>query len=272
MISLFCSDFDNTLARRSKISSANLDAIKSLNNNGVEFALVTGRPLANARRLLSNHGIVANIVAANGSVIGLMDGNIKAYPFEPPALLKLLNICNERKYFFICYGVDFCLLPSWLPFFNNGPISKIIEKTSSMKTSKISPKNYKALSDSQEIVKVSIYPLFHSAEKLWDELSADKRLYITTASMKKLEISSAGVSKWNGIIKLADMLGKPIDEVASIGDFLNDISMLEPAKYSFAMGNAPDQVKKVAKEIVADIKNDGFAEAVRRVLEINKEK
>lgn len=270
MISLFCSDFDNTLARHSRISDRNIEAINLLNEKGIKFALVTGRPLANAKRLLANHSLKANIVSTNGSSIGLLDGRSFSTLIAPQALLRLLKLSNSRKYFFICYGLDFCALPSWLPFFERGLISKIIEKHSSMKVRKLSSKNFKDFCQNEEIVKISIYPIFSSAKKLWQELDSDKDLYITSASTRKLEISASGVSKWKGILKLAEELSVKKDEIASIGDFLNDISMLKAAKYSFAMGDAPEKVKRAAKEVVGDVKNDGFAMAVQRLLEMQE--
>ena len=47
-----------------------------------------------------------------------------------------------------------------------------------------------------------------------------------------------------------------------IGDGLNDLPAIEAVGHPVAMGNAEDEVKALANHIVADVANDGVAEAL----------
>ena len=57
-----------------------------------------------------------------------------------------------------------------------------------------------------------------------------------------------------------------MDEVATIGDSLNDRSMLRMAKYSYAMENAPDEVKAMARYAAPANTDDGVAIVIERLL------
>jgi hydroxymethylpyrimidine pyrophosphatase-like HAD family hydrolase len=61
---------------------------------------------------------------------------------------------------------------------------------------------------------------------------------------------------------LAANLGLEPGQVAAFGDSENDISMLEAAGFSVAMGNARPPVQAVADFVTATNREDGFARAV----------
>jgi hydroxymethylpyrimidine pyrophosphatase-like HAD family hydrolase len=50
-----------------------------------------------------------------------------------------------------------------------------------------------------------------------------------------------------GLIKLAELLGVPLWRTIAVGDYYNDVSMLEQAGLSFAVANAVDAAKAAAR-------------------------
>ena len=65
---------------------------------------------------------------------------------------------------------------------------------------------------------------------------------------------------------LAVPLGITLAEVIAIGDGVNDISLLSAAGLAVAMGNAPDEVKKVADYVTLDAGHNGVAAAIDKFL------
>ena len=63
-------------------------------------------------------------------------------------------------------------------------------------------------------------------------------------------------------------MGIARDEVMVIGDSFNDYSMFEEFKESFAMGNAIDEIKEIAKHITDTNDNAGVAKAIYKALNI----
>ena len=79
------------------------------------------------------------------------------------------------------------------------------------------------------------------------------------------EINSPTASKGNALKNLCKQLNIKSSEVIAFGDSSNDISMLKFAKYSFAMGNAIDEVKQIAFMTVPTNDEDGIAVGLKNL-------
>lgn len=86
-------------------------------------------------------------------------------------------------------------------------------------------------------------------------------------SLHILEAFAAGVDKWRGVKFLADRHGIAADEVACLGDEINDLSMLEAAGLGVAMDNAIDAAKTRADRVTRSHADDGVAFAIRQMLD-----
>ncbi len=67
-------------------------------------------------------------------------------------------------------------------------------------------------------------------------------------------------------MQLAQHLHIPKNRIAAIGDQFNDVSMLEAASLSIAMGNAPDEVKSAAQRIAPGNNDGGLAWGLENVV------
>ena len=72
-----------------------------------------------------------------------------------------------------------------------------------------------------------------------------------------------GGGKVAGIRYFLEREGLCAEECIAFGDAENDIDMLEFCGIGVAMGNAQDQVKKIADYVTADIDDDGIEKALR---------
>lgn len=81
--------------------------------------------------------------------------------------------------------------------------------------------------------------------------------------MYSANIINVNASKGNAIYGLCKYLHIDINEVIAIGDDENDLSMIKMAGLGVAMGNAEEEVKKVAKVITKTNIQNGVAEILR---------
>jgi Cof subfamily protein (haloacid dehalogenase superfamily) len=95
------------------------------------------------------------------------------------------------------------------------------------------------------------------------ELLGD-RAYVTRSIPQFVEIMNPQVDKGKALELVAKHLGVEMREVLAIGDSWNDAPLLRAAGFAVAMGNAPPELRNVADAIVADVENDGVAEALER--------
>ena len=77
------------------------------------------------------------------------------------------------------------------------------------------------------------------------------------------DVIPRGSSKSVGIDKMLEHFGIALDETMAFGDGGNDISMLQHAGIGVAMGNAGDEVKKVADYVTSSVDEDGVINALR---------
>ena len=80
------------------------------------------------------------------------------------------------------------------------------------------------------------------------------------------EACSRETSKGIALKWLCDKLKISMDAVVTIGDCESDISMLEYAGISVAMGNAMEEVKKHAKIVIDNNNNDGVGKFLTDIL------
>jgi Cof subfamily protein (haloacid dehalogenase superfamily) len=74
-----------------------------------------------------------------------------------------------------------------------------------------------------------------------------------------LLVRAAGIDKGTGIAWLASHYGIAIEEVVTVGDWMNDIPMLERAGLSFAMAQAPECVRAAADHVLESDHETGGA-------------
>ncbi len=102
---------------------------------------------------------------------------------------------------------------------------------------------------------------------LSDEILAKhSSLKITSSSASNIEINNINAQKGIAVERYANMLNTPMSDVMAIGDNNNDVSMLELAGVSYAMGNASPEVKQLARYITDTNVNDGVGKAILEVL------
>lgn len=263
MIRLFCSDFDGTLSPSTMISPENVLAIRQLQEAGVVFALVSGRPKANAQKILARAGLTIPMVTSNGSVVTLADGrDVFNKGIALDAIEDILEEANRRKSFYIAYEQDRCFLPPWVPFLGVKSMARLVQKKTGILPERLCKDDLAGWT----VTKFNYYPLGKPNEEDWLRWQNDERVYVTTSSPHKLELSASGVSKGNAVRILAQELGIRSDEIAAIGDYLNDCDMLKAATLRFAVANARAELKAIADHVVSSAKENGVAEAIHYVL------
>jgi hypothetical protein len=106
--------------------------------------------------------------------------------------------------------------------------------------------------DETEAMQVAMFPFHRNADKTREHWGMVAR--------------AAGGTKGTALEWMAAHYGITVAETVCVGDWLNDLPMLQTAGRSFAMGQAPDEVKKAATDVLdRGIANGGgIAEAIGR--------
>ena len=81
-----------------------------------------------------------------------------------------------------------------------------------------------------------------------------------------LELVPKGVNKGVALERLSAVLGVSLSDLIAIGDNYNDVEMLRLAGTSVAMGNAPEDIQRMATLVTKTNNEDGVAYALEHLL------
>ena len=81
-----------------------------------------------------------------------------------------------------------------------------------------------------------------------------------------LDVTHPEANKGSVVRFLAARYGIPAQEIATIGDMVNDVAMFAVSGLPIAMGNATPEVQSAARLISASNEEEGFALAVERFI------
>lgn len=94
---------------------------------------------------------------------------------------------------------------------------------------------------------------------------------IVHSAERLVEMVPADANKGSALRRLCSEIGIPLEKTAAIGDFYNDLEMIEMAGFGIAVSNSCRDVKVTASLVVSSNGQNGVAEAIEYVME-NKKK
>ena len=81
-----------------------------------------------------------------------------------------------------------------------------------------------------------------------------------------LDVTHPMANKGNVVERLSRYLKIPVEQIATIGDQLNDVLMFKRGGLSIAMGNASEEVQRQASFVTTSFADEGFANAVEKFI------
>lgn len=265
-IQLICIDMDGTLLmNQHDIALVDQEAIEYALNQGVHVAITTGRVYNCARLYAKRIGLQTPIIASNGAFIGGVEDEVIYHnPLDLQDVHDFMTLTEQAgvlSYLTANFGI---ISTVELPETN---IYKVLNQTLP-ESEKIRLEVISSLEElsqyEQDILKGVCIGEDHSLlVELKEKLKkTHPHLEVVSSWNDNFEIMKKGSSKGEAVQHLADYLNISYDDVMCIGDSENDLSMLEVAGVSVAMGNATPEVKEQADYITADNQHGGVAQAI----------
>jgi hypothetical protein len=265
-IALVVSDVDGTLLTRDKtLTDGAIRAARRLHEAGIGFTITSSRPAIGMGFLIEPLAITLPVGPFNGSSI--VDPQLKPIELHlipEAAARRSLDVLND-------FGVDIWLFTNekWL---TRHPDAEYV------------PHEKRAIRADPTIVG-DFTPYLTAACKIVGSSSDEALLQRCEAAMRQtlgaeatavrsqsyyLDVTPPGHNKGTFVEAMARRLGISTEAVATIGDMQNDLAMFRKSGLSIAMGNATDDVKKVATHVTASNEDEGFAGAIDMILKDNE--
>ena len=120
----------------------------------------------------------------------------------------------------------------------------------------------------EPLIKVALYTYAKDAAEVAEPLCRQLggRVSIALAGERWVDIMMPGISKGEALSHIQQTLGVTREETAAFGDNGNDILMLQQAAESFAVANAREEVRAMAKHVIGDVSEGAVLEQLERFL------
>ena len=238
---LLCSDCDGTLTYGEEVlSEENVKAIKYFQKEGGIFTLATGRFPEYADKFKDRFKVNAPIVALNGTVLYDKDNEqiIEKWPMAKEDCYKLVKYVNYNWTKVWEYWINYTVHDSkeFKPLESapgDGSLEKLFDS--------IGDEVFKILFIQDEEVTVAMQK--DLKEKFGNKFRFD------TSWPNGLEIQRVDSGKGIAVEYLKKHFNQHIHTTIGVGDQENDISLLQNCDIGYAVGNAKENVKKLADRV-----------------------
>ena len=262
MIKLVASDLDGTLLLNGAQSLPEelFPLIKKLKELGILFVAASGRQYYNLAKRFEKIKDDMMFIAENGTFVVYKGEELLLNALDKETAIELIKIGRDIKesYVVLC-GKKSAYIES-----KDERLIKEVEKYY---------EEYKIVNDltkvEDDILKVTICDFIGSEENSYTYYNDYKeKLQVSVSGQIWLDITDKGVNKGLAINKLQELLNIKHEETMVFGDYLNDLEMMESAYHSYAMENAHDDLKKVARFRAKKNTENGVVEKIKEVLNI----
>jgi Cof subfamily protein (haloacid dehalogenase superfamily) len=284
MIKCIASDMDGTLLNSNQqISEENKEAILKAQAQGIEFVVATGRSYQEATYVLAQVGLTCPVICVNGAEVRSKEGEVlSATPIDKQLAREAASRLIEKDVYFEVYtnkgaftmdvdkavSILIDIIMSANPEVNR---EEVIEAAGARLRDGLihTIEDYELLfaDENYQIYKLLAFSFeadrLESANKSLLELEG---LAVSTSGHDNLEITNEQAQKGIALESFVKAKGIDLAETMAIGDNYNDVSMLEKAGRSVAMGNADYYIKSLC-DVVTDINDEsGVAKAILEVI------
>ncbi|PFN03488.1 MULTISPECIES: Cof-type HAD-IIB family hydrolase [Bacillus cereus group] len=280
-------DLDGTLLSANKIiSKENAEAIRKCQEQGHVVTICTGRSIVDIERLLLEANLQCPIIAENGALIYTDQKMMKRYPIPNAQALEIVEYLERNRMYYQLYTDRGVYVPAYGEESVNYEIEWLKKKNSDMNQEEIDRiaalylehTAFHVAESCKSIVEEEVYvhkllPFSYDIEKLQKlkmHFEHNIGLAITASYWHNVEINHRDAQKGNGLYTLAEYLNIPVGNTIAIGDGLNDISMMEKANISIAMGNAVDEIKQICHYETLSNEEHGVAHALYQYVIVKK--
>lgn len=258
---LMVSDMDGTLLNSEGfISEENIQAIKLFTNLGGKFAFATGRMRESTKKFFTHVKPNVPVILYNGALI---------YDYENEKIIEESFLEEEAK--LILKEINKFNSSIGIEIYCNDNVYIYHENKY---TDRFSQKGYAVSYEiTKELLKDNWTKVLLTGDKeILDMIEVDFKskfgdFNIVRSDEVYLEIIPREVSKGTALVNLCKHLEISIEKTIAVGDNMNDIEMLESAKYGFCVESGNPKVLERAKYIAKSNDNHSIASVIQYLLE-----
>lgn len=273
MIKAVFIDIDETLtnSQREVTEKTKLE-IKKCVENGVKIILTSGRSRREAMDFQEQIGTSPYIVSSNGASAYDAENGVEIYNerIDPQMVLQLIKHSRENGYRIKLNYKDLLVM-------NEAAYPDEKDK-------EVSYEELEKVAVEEQVVQCVITSTDFEKMKVFRDYIKNECVGIAVANESKrfknpdlkpsrnyyCDVASSKVSKGNAVKAVCEYFEIKPEEIVTIGDGENDLSMFELTPNSVAMGNSLPEIKEKANYVTASNDEDGVAKVLGFIIKANE--
>lgn len=273
MIKAVFIDIDETLtnSQREVTEKTKLE-IKKCVENGVKIILTSGRSRREAMDFQEQIGTSPYIVSSNGASAYDAENGVEIYNerIDPQMVLQLIRHSRENGYRIKLNYKDLLVM-------NEAAYPDEKDK-------EVSYEELERVAVEEQVVQCVITSTDFEKMKVFRDYIKNECVGIAVANESKrfknpdlkpsrnyyCDVASVKVSKGNAVKAVCEYFEIKPEEIVTIGDGENDLSMFELTPNSVAMGNSLPEIKEKANYVTASNDEDGVAKVLGFIIKVNE--
>lgn len=225
----------------------------------IKFVVASGRQYYSLLNIFKPVADRMIFIAENGGVIMEKGKTLHIEPIKPELVIDVLGRIRDNPEIYPVLG---CERTSYM---ENAPKSVLDD---------IRPYNARLdiIDDIQSVIgndhvlNFALYS-YKNARNIMPELTGiSSELKAVLSAESWVDVINAHVNKGSAIKVVQDLYGISRDECAAFGDYLNDYELIQNCTESYAMENAHEELKKIAKYIAPSNDDEGVMRVLERIL------
>ncbi len=264
-IKLIATDLDGTLLAPDHltISERTKKSLLKAHIAGCKIAIATGRTLAFTENVTEQIPFCDYVICSDGASVFDMHKSRDIYQnhISNKISKEIIDLMEPMELYYTCYVEGKVLVQKdKMDFYKERNLpDKFLEY---FKKISIICESVKDELGDRDVEIIAIYSASKKDLATLKNYFDNHNLHTTTSIPGEIEITSTYVNKGTALENLCKVEGFDRDEVMTFGDALNDYEMLDFAGSSYAMGNADERCKQIAKYITLSNAEDGVAEVI----------
>lgn len=246
---LLIADFDGTLGNvPDYIHPDTVNAIREFQEKGGIFSIITGRSFSSVSSICEKYKLDCTVASFQGARITDLKKRIDLFNdgISPTEAYVIIKEVLEYGFPVVAWADD-SLYYKEESFYSYLYTNKL-EQAKFVQTDDVAQR---VLEDGNPVGKICIVVPENLTDEIVENISKRyKGKYTVNSGAKRLiEIIRPDLNKGHAVKRIAEYYGVKLSQVLTVGDSTNDLMLIDGEWHGVAVGDASEQLKKVAKEI-----------------------
>lgn len=266
-IRLIAMDMDGTLLNsEQQISPGNAQALREARQQGIKLAICSGRSPGDIAMFALENGLEdCALLSLNGTYClhTPLSGAFCNHVLDKETLQSAMEMMREERMAFACYAQNRVVI---FPEHGEDGHSFWVSHDSGL----LAPEVLYGQKGLDHVLAQGVNKIICLApddagwQRMREKLIHLKRLDVSTSWPLDFELMPLPYGKGSAVAELAQSMGLNASQVMAIGDYDNDIGMINYADFGIAMANATPPILDAAKYVTLSNDEDGVACAIRK--------